>query len=137
MQLFALMLVSIWKSYANACKTGGEELRRFGRAAQFMCSPGANFGKPPRACFVVQFEEAKTEWRRACKLRPLTSRRRPSPCNPSSSHGASDRRPRSSMSHHRDVIRLHTQLHTHCRDCLTRGCAWVADSSVLFRALPT
>jgi hypothetical protein len=40
------------------------ELRRFGRAARFMCSPGANLGKPPRECFVTQFEEARAEWRR-------------------------------------------------------------------------
>ncbi len=39
-------------------------LRRFGRAARFMCSPKANFGKPPRENFVVQLEEATAEWRR-------------------------------------------------------------------------
>ena len=41
-----------------------EQLLRFGRAAQFMCSPGANGGKPPRKSFVIQLEEAKAEWRR-------------------------------------------------------------------------
>jgi hypothetical protein len=29
-----------------------------------MCSPGANGGKPPRECFVIQLEEAKAEWQR-------------------------------------------------------------------------
>jgi hypothetical protein len=29
-----------------------------------MCSPGANGCMPPRERFVVQLEEAKTEWRR-------------------------------------------------------------------------
>jgi hypothetical protein len=29
-------------------------LRRFGDASKFMCSPGANLGKPPRGVFVTQ-----------------------------------------------------------------------------------
>ena len=29
-----------------------------------MCSPMANFGKPPRKVFVIQLEEVKAEWRR-------------------------------------------------------------------------
>jgi hypothetical protein len=29
-----------------------------------MCSPQANFGKPPRKVLVVQLEEVKAEWRR-------------------------------------------------------------------------
>ena len=45
-------------------KMSNEQLLRFGRAAQFMCSPGANGGKPPREPFVIQLEEAKAEWRR-------------------------------------------------------------------------
>jgi hypothetical protein len=45
-------------------KMSDEQLRPFGRAARFMCSPAANRGKPPRECFVIQLEEAKTEWRR-------------------------------------------------------------------------
>jgi hypothetical protein len=40
------------------------ELRRFGKAAKFMCSPGANLGTPPRECFVIQLEETRAEWRR-------------------------------------------------------------------------
>jgi hypothetical protein len=29
-----------------------------------MCSPGANGGKPPQECLVVQLDEAKAEWPR-------------------------------------------------------------------------
>jgi hypothetical protein len=45
-------------------KMRDEQLRRFGRAAQYMCSPAANCGKPPREPFVIQLEEARAEWRR-------------------------------------------------------------------------
>jgi hypothetical protein len=41
-----------------------QELRRFGLAARFMCSPGANLGKPPRQVFVIQLEEARAELER-------------------------------------------------------------------------
>jgi hypothetical protein len=41
-----------------------EELRRFGAAARYMCSPEASFGKPPRQNFVIQLEEAIAEWQR-------------------------------------------------------------------------
>ena len=41
-----------------------EELIREGKARRYMCSPTANFGKPPRKVFVVQLEEVKAEWRR-------------------------------------------------------------------------
>jgi hypothetical protein len=41
-----------------------EELIREGKAGRFLCSPMANFGKPPRKVFVVQLEEVKAEWRR-------------------------------------------------------------------------
>ena len=40
------------------------ELRKFGEAARFMCSPGANPGHPPREPFVIQLNEAYAEWRR-------------------------------------------------------------------------
>jgi len=49
---------------ARLRKMTDTELRRFGKAAKFMCSPGANLGKPPRECFVIQLEEARAEWRR-------------------------------------------------------------------------
>jgi hypothetical protein len=49
---------------ARLSKMTDEELIREGRAGRHMCSPMVNFGKPPRKAFVVQLEEAKTEWRR-------------------------------------------------------------------------
>jgi len=45
-------------------KMTDEELTREGKAGRYMCSPAANLGKPPRRCFVIQFEEVKAEWRR-------------------------------------------------------------------------
>jgi hypothetical protein len=48
-------------------KMNNQELRRFGLAAKFMCSPGAG-GKPPRQVFVIQLEEAKAEWERRKKV---------------------------------------------------------------------
>jgi hypothetical protein len=41
-----------------------EELIREGKTGRYLCSPTANFGKPPRKVFVVQLEEVKAEWRR-------------------------------------------------------------------------
>jgi hypothetical protein len=35
-------------------KMSDEQLLRFGRAAQYMCSPGPNGGKQPRESFVTQ-----------------------------------------------------------------------------------
>jgi hypothetical protein len=49
---------------ARLRKMTDEELIREGKAGRYMCSPTANLGKPPRKCFVVQFEEVKAEWRR-------------------------------------------------------------------------
>jgi hypothetical protein len=45
-------------------KMSDEDLARFGKAARFMCSPGANLGQPPRKVFVIQLNEARWEWRR-------------------------------------------------------------------------
>jgi hypothetical protein len=45
-------------------KMTDEELIREGKAGRYLCSPMANFGKPPRKVFVVQLEEVKAEWRR-------------------------------------------------------------------------
>jgi len=41
-----------------------DELAKFGRAAAFMCSPEAYFGEGPREEFVIQLNEARSEWRR-------------------------------------------------------------------------
>ncbi len=40
-----------------------QELKRFGSAARYMCSPKANAGKPPRQTFMIQLQEAQAEWR--------------------------------------------------------------------------
>jgi hypothetical protein len=40
------------------------QLKRFGEAARYMCSPPANRGKPPREEFVIQLREARLECRR-------------------------------------------------------------------------
>jgi hypothetical protein len=45
-------------------KMNDQELRRFGLAARFMCSPGANLGKTPRRVFVIQLGEARAELER-------------------------------------------------------------------------
>jgi hypothetical protein len=41
-----------------------EQLRDFGRACVYMCSPKANLGKAPLEPFVIQLEEARDEWKR-------------------------------------------------------------------------
>jgi hypothetical protein len=41
-----------------------DQLRRYGAAARYMCSPQANVGQPPRQNFVIQLEEAIAEWQR-------------------------------------------------------------------------
>ena len=41
-----------------------DELLRFGKAAASMCTPDANYGKPPREVFQLQLQEARAEWRR-------------------------------------------------------------------------
>jgi len=37
---------------------------KFGKAAAFMCSPEAYFGEGSRKEFVIQLDEARSEWRR-------------------------------------------------------------------------
>jgi hypothetical protein len=49
---------------ARLRKMTDEELLRFGKAAQFMVTPWANMGKPPREVFVIQLRECRAEWRR-------------------------------------------------------------------------
>lgn len=40
------------------------ELIREGKSARYMCSPAANFGKPPRDVYVAALRLCKEEWRR-------------------------------------------------------------------------
>jgi hypothetical protein len=37
------------------------ELERYMGAAECMCSPDANFGKPPRQTVIIQLQEARAE----------------------------------------------------------------------------
>jgi hypothetical protein len=45
-------------------KMSEAQLLAFGKDAKYMCSPLANYGKPPRECFLVQLRAAKAEWMR-------------------------------------------------------------------------
>lgn len=45
-------------------KMSDAQLRKFGEAGRYLCSPEANLGKPPRDVFVVQLNEARREWKR-------------------------------------------------------------------------
>jgi hypothetical protein len=44
-------------------KMDDAKLREMGEAARYMCTPGANLGKPPRQCFVDQLRIATEVWR--------------------------------------------------------------------------
>jgi hypothetical protein len=45
-------------------KMNDDQLREFGKAAQYMVTPWANLGQPPREVFVIQLGECEAEWRR-------------------------------------------------------------------------
>ena len=45
-------------------KLSDAKLIREGKAARYMCSPAANFGKPPLEVYVVGLRQCKEEWRR-------------------------------------------------------------------------
>jgi len=42
-------------------KMSDDKLRRDIQAGEYMCSPHANFGKPPRQVFVIALREARAE----------------------------------------------------------------------------
>jgi hypothetical protein len=42
-------------------KMSDAQLLEFGRAGRQLCSPEANFDKPPREVFVIQLKEARAE----------------------------------------------------------------------------
>jgi hypothetical protein len=52
-------------------KMNDTELFRFGKAAEYMCSPQANEGRPARESFVIQLQEARAEWKRRNPELPL------------------------------------------------------------------
>jgi hypothetical protein len=51
-------------------KMSDGQLVEFGKAAAVMCSPKANFGRPPREAFVIQLKEST---RRMAPTDPKTS----------------------------------------------------------------
>jgi hypothetical protein len=55
---------------ARLRKMSDAELLKTGKAAKFMCSPAAYFGKAPREVFVIQLRECRVEFKRrkAAKL---------------------------------------------------------------------
>jgi uncharacterized protein YjiS (DUF1127 family) len=54
-------------------KMSDDQLREYGLACVYMCSPRATCGKP-REAFVVQLDEARAEWRRRRHaLNPLSA----------------------------------------------------------------
>ena len=54
-------------------KMSDAQLLEFGRAGRQLCSPEANFGKPPREVFVIQLQEARAEWARRHPKNPTTT----------------------------------------------------------------
>jgi hypothetical protein len=59
-------------------KITDEELLRSGKAGFYICSPEANFGKPPLEVFVVQLTECRAEWSRRRTANELATFFRPS-----------------------------------------------------------
>jgi hypothetical protein len=55
--------IAVEEFRARLRKMTDAELLRFGKAARYMCSPAANFGKP-REAFVIQLRECRAEWKR-------------------------------------------------------------------------
>ena len=49
---------------ARLRKMSEKELIEFGKNVRYLCSPEANFGRPPLESWSMQLEEAKGEWRR-------------------------------------------------------------------------
>jgi hypothetical protein len=48
-------------------KMSNDELRKFWKACAHMCSPQANFDKPPVEDFAIHLPEARQEWKRRMK----------------------------------------------------------------------
>jgi hypothetical protein len=63
---------SVEEYRARIQKMDDPTLLRQGQAARYMCSAGANFGKPPRDCFVIHLEECRREWRKRHPQLPLS-----------------------------------------------------------------
>ena len=70
MQSIQLTTLDVEAMRTRLKKMSDEELREFGKAARYMVSPTANMGKPPLPTFVLQLNEARSEWRRRQKNKP-------------------------------------------------------------------
>jgi hypothetical protein len=57
-------------------KMSDEQLREFGEAARYMCSPRAMMGKPALPVYEIQLEEATAEWRRRHGTLSIAKRKR-------------------------------------------------------------
>jgi hypothetical protein len=53
-------------------KMNDVKLREMGEAARYMCTRGANLGKPPRECFVKQLQILRELWRERHPKLPLS-----------------------------------------------------------------
>lgn len=54
---------------ARLRKMSDEELRKFGKAAAYMCSERATVSGMPPPAFVTQLEEARAGWKRRSDLK--------------------------------------------------------------------
>ena len=45
-------------------KMSDQELIQFGKDVRYLCSPEANFGKPPLEVWTMQLRDGREEWRR-------------------------------------------------------------------------
>jgi hypothetical protein len=68
-------LIDLEQLRQRLAKMSDTQLRKFGEAGRYLCSPEANLGKPPREAFAVQLREAHAESKRR---HPKTLQRQPS-----------------------------------------------------------
>src|ERR1700683_1731004 len=62
--------IDVEECRARLRKVTDAQLLKYGKAARYMCSSTAYFGKAPRETFVIQLRECRAEWKRrkAAKL---------------------------------------------------------------------
>ena len=62
--MIAFQPTSVEKIREEFRRMTDEKLVKTGKLLRGLCSPEANFGKPPREVWVMQLKEARAEWRR-------------------------------------------------------------------------
>src|SRR5215471_10581756 len=67
---FPLDTIDFTEVRARLCKMTDDELLVFGRAARTLSSPAANPAEPLQESFLMQFQEARAQWRRRHPLSP-------------------------------------------------------------------